>query len=58
MKFFWFDLIVYLFCRPLTKWRRESNPGRLGGKRERFLCAMLSPLEPIINLFFVVPACH
>ena len=41
--FFWFDLIVF-FCRPLTKRRRESNPGRLGGKRERFLCAMPSPL--------------
>ena len=30
-------------CRPLTKRRRESNPGRLGGKRSRFLCAMPSP---------------
>ena len=30
-------------CRPLTKQPRESNPGRLGGKRERFLCAMPSP---------------
>ena len=40
-----FDLIVFFFliCRPLTKRRRESNPGRLGGKRERFLCAMPSP---------------
>ena len=31
------------FCRPLTKRRRESNPGRLGEKRERFLCVMSSP---------------
>ena len=45
--FFWFDLIVY-FCRLLTKRRRESNPGRPGGKRERFLCAMPSPLRPTI----------
>ena len=43
MKFFWFDLIVYLFCRTLTKWRRKSNPGRLGGKRERFHSDLPSP---------------
>ena len=36
------SLSIY-FCRPLTNRRRESNPGRLGGKRERFLCAMPSP---------------
>ena len=31
-------------CRPLTKRRRELNPGRLGGKHERFLCTMPSPM--------------
>ena len=41
------SLSIY-FCRPLTKQRRESNPGRLGGKRERFLCAMPSP-QPQLN---------
>ena len=29
---------------------RESNPGRLGEKRERFLCAMPSPQAPVQHL--------
>ena len=41
--FFGSILLSSFICRPLTKQRRESNPGRLGGKRKRFLCAMPSP---------------
>ena len=44
VNFFLVRLVCLSFiCRPLTKRRRESNPGWLGGKRERFLCAMPSP---------------
>ena len=37
------DLIPSLFCCPLIKRRGESNPRRLGGKRECLLCALPSP---------------
>ena len=42
---FFGSISLSFYSRPLTKRRRESNPGRLGGKRERFLCAMPSPLD-------------
>ena len=50
--YFEFDVIV-LFCRPLTKQRRDLNLGRLlGGKRERFifalLCWRLCPPPPVV----------
>ena len=57
------ELMLFLFflvrshclfiCRPLTKRRRESNPGRLGGKRERFLFAMPSPINSILIMLLV-----
>ena len=43
-KFFLVRSHCLFICRPLTNRRRESNPGRLGRKRDRFLCAMPSPL--------------
>ena len=44
--YFEFDVIV-LFCRPLTKQRRDLNLGwLLGGKRERFIFALLATLPP------------
>ena len=42
-KFFLVRSHCLFICRPLTNRRRESNPGRLGRKRDRFLCAMPSP---------------
>ena len=38
-------------CRPLTKRRRESNPGWLGVKRKRFLCAVPSHQAKILRYF-------
>ena len=48
----WFDQLLSFALSTLSKQcsvdktqreRRESNPERLGGKRERYLCAMPSP---------------
>ena len=35
-------------CRRLTRQRRDSNPGLLGEKRERYLCAMQPPVGPVL----------
>ena len=39
---FFCSVSLSFICRPITKRRRESNLGRVGAKRERFLCAMPS----------------
>ena len=38
---FFVQSICLFICRPLTKWRRESNPGRLGGLP---LCYAVPPI--------------
>ena len=53
--FFGFDLIVFfpdIFCRPLTKRRQESNPGRLGEARTLPLCYAVPPAEVKVCNYF------
>ena len=48
---------IKIFGLDFYQLTEESNPGRLGEKRERYLCAMPSPQEVVgwISVFFYFP---